>query len=65
MAQIGRWIAIALGLSVAAFIAASLVGNVFFGSANVLALYIAVGVGVGAYLVLLIRDRRRAAGHHR
>jgi hypothetical protein len=60
MSRIGRRLAIALGWFVVAWIAAYVAGNVFFGSANVLALYIAVGAGVGAYLVLLIRDRRRA-----
>jgi hypothetical protein len=58
-------VAIALGWFVVAWIAAYLVGQVFFGSANVLVAVIAVGAGVGAYLVLLVRDRRRAAGHHR
>ena len=65
MSRIGRRIAIALGWFVVAWIVAYVAGHVFFGSANVLVAVIAVGVGVGAYVVLLIRDRRRAAGHHR
>lgn len=65
MSRIGRRVAIAFGWFVVAWIAAYVVAHVVFGSANVLLWVIAVSVGVGAYAVLSIRDRRLAAGHHR
>ena len=60
-----RRLAYALGWSLVGWVAAIVAGNVLYGSANALVYVIAVGFGVGAYVVLLFHDRRRAVAQHR
>lgn len=57
-----RRLAYAIGWSLVGWVVAIAAGNVFYGSANALVYLIAVGFGLAAYLVLLLRDRRRARG---
>ena len=61
--RVGRRVAMVLAWFFVGTIAAGVAGNVLYGSANVLAYVIGAVVGLGAYVVLLVRDRRRAAGH--
>jgi hypothetical protein len=56
----GRRLAYSIGWSLVGWVAAIVAGNVLYGSANALVYVIAVGLGVGAYVALLFRDRRRA-----
>jgi hypothetical protein len=60
-----RRLAYALGWSLVGWVAAIVAGTVLYGSANALVYVIAVGFGVVAYVVLLLRDRRRAVAQHR
>jgi hypothetical protein len=61
---ISRRLAYALGWAVVGWVAATVAGNVLYGSANALVYLIAVGFGVAAYVVILFRDRRRALAQH-
>lgn len=61
---VSRRLAYALSWSLVGWVAAIVVGNVLYGSANALVYLIAVGFGVAAYVVLLFRDRRRAVAQH-
>jgi hypothetical protein len=53
-----RRIGLAMGAFVIAWLAFVLLGNWIFGSANVLAYYLATPIAVGVYIGLLRRDRR-------
>ena len=58
MVKVARRVGIAFGSFVIAWIAAKLMGEWLFGSANFLVWVIAAVVGVGVYLYMLRRDRR-------
>lgn len=62
---VSRRLVYSLGWSLVGWVAADIAGNVLYGSANALVYVIAVGFGVVAYVMLLLRDRRRAVAQNR
>jgi len=58
MAKVARRVGIAFGSFVIAWVAAKLVGEWLFGSANFIVWVIAAIVGAGVYFELMRRDRR-------